>query len=58
MRCWRSEREGLLARVLGGVLAGESFMASQSYYLGKVDDAPAHRAILNDAKALGDYNVR
>jgi AAA domain len=50
-----SEREALAARlngVLGGVLSGESFTTSQAYYYGKVGDAPAHRVILVDGKAL------
>src|SRR5262245_23217868 len=42
-----SEHAKLVARindVLGGVLAGESFNISQSYYLGKLNGNPAHIA--------------
>ena len=42
-----SERANLVARVnglFGGVLAGESFTLSQSYYFGRVNNNPAHRA--------------
>ncbi|MFC7478527.1 hypothetical protein ACFQS7_29685 [Dankookia sp. GCM10030260] len=43
------QREGLVARlngVLGGILAGESFTLSQSYYYGCVNMNPEHRAIM------------
>ena len=44
--CLPEQRSGLLARLngaLGGVLAGESFTLSQSYYYGQVDGAPEYR---------------
>lgn len=44
-----SERGKLVARVngvFGGVLAAESFVLSQSYYFGRVNDNPDHRAAI------------
>jgi hypothetical protein len=49
-----SERSALLARlngVLGGILAGESFTLSQSYYFGKVAGNAHHRCDYY----VGDY---
>jgi hypothetical protein len=48
-------REGLLARVngaLGGVLAGESFTASQAYYYGAAGENPAPQTILVEGRPL------
>lgn len=49
------QRPGLVGRlngVLGGVLAGESFTLSQSYYYGSVNSNPAHRVELVDGQFI------
>ena len=49
-----AERAVLMGRlngVLGGVLAGESFVLSQPFYFGSVNNNPDHRAVLID----GDF---
>ncbi len=48
------ERAKLVARVngvLGGIIAGESFTLSQSFYFGSINGNPDHRAELTD----GDF---
>ena len=50
-----SEREKLIKRVngvLGGVLSGESFTRSQSYYYGSTNHNPAHNTILVEGRYL------
>ncbi|MHB0706010.1 phage/plasmid primase, P4 family [Roseomonas mucosa] len=51
------ERARLVARVngaLGGILAGESFTLSQSYYYGSVASNPAHRVELVEGRAVDE----
>ena len=50
-----AEREHLCARLngaLGGLLSGESFTLSQSYYFGRVADAPALEVAIVDGRPL------
>ena len=51
----KEERAGLVARVngvLGGILAGESFTLSQSYYVGRVESAPDHGVALVEGRFI------
>ncbi len=48
----RARLVGRLNGVLGGILAGESFTLSQSYYFGSVNKNPAHRAVMVDGEPI------
>jgi predicted P-loop ATPase len=48
----RAHLVGRLNGLLGGILSGESFTLSQSYYLGSVNSNPSHRAELVDGQPI------
>ncbi|HEX3346933.1 MAG TPA: AAA family ATPase, partial [Acetobacteraceae bacterium] len=47
---------GRLNGLFGGILAGESFTLSQSYYFGSVNSNPAHRVVLVDGTGIDTHD--